>query len=307
MAIPKESIIGFVGIGVMGQHMAGHLLEAGYKLNIYDMSKANAAVLISKGAIWSDTVADLARLSDVIISIVGAPKDVKEVYFGPKGILENVKPGSFVIEMTTSSPGLARKIYEAAREKRVAVVDAPVSGGPSGAREARLSIMVGGDRDVFEHVLPILQIMGKNIVLQGEPGSGQHCKMCNQIAIASNMLGVCEAIAYAYKSGLDPEIMLNCIETGAAASSALSSLGRRMIKDDYEGVFYVKHFVKDMEIASESAKEMNLEIPALNLALSMYKTLKEQGGEKDGIQALFKLYMGNVKWTTSAKKEVHST
>ena len=285
-----STTIGFIGIGVMGASMAGHLLSAGYGLRIYNRSKDKAAGLIEKGAQWEDTVAGVAQQSDVIITIVGFPKDVEEVYLGDSGIIANARKGAFLVDMTTSSPELAVKIYEEAAAKGVTALDAPVSGGDTGAREARLSIMVGGDQKAFDTVLPLLQLMGKNVVLQGPAGSGQHCKMCNQIAIASNMMGVCEAIAYAKRAGLNPETVLESIETGAAGSWSLSNMAPRFIAGNYAPGFYVKHFIKDMGIASSSAERLNLEAPGLDLALSLYEKLAKQGGDNLGTQGLFKLY-----------------
>jgi len=292
MTICKESArIGFIGTGVMGRSMAANLIKAGYKVIVYNRTKAKAEELIEKGATWKDSVAELAREANVIITMVGYPKDVREVYFGEKGIIENAKAGSYLIDMTTSSPKLAKEIYNAAKAKKLYALDAPVSGGDIGAREARLSIMVGGDAEAFEKVKPIFEAMGKNIVLQGGPGAGQHTKMSNQIAIASNMIGVCEAIVYAQKAGLDPKTVLKSIESGAAGSWSLSNLAPRMLSGDFEPGFYIKHFIKDMRIALESAKEMGLKTPGLELALSMYEKLAEMGNENSGTQALIKYYL----------------
>jgi 3-hydroxyisobutyrate dehydrogenase len=236
-------------------------------------------------------VAEVAREANVIITIVGYPKDVREVYLGENGIIENAKAGSYLIDMTTSSPKLAKEIYEAAKARNLHALDAPVSGGDVGAKEARLSIMVGGDAEAFEEVKPIFEVMGKNIVLQGGAGAGQYTKMSNQIAIASNMLGVCEAMAYAIKAGLDPKVVLKSIESGAAGSWSLSNYTPRMLSGDFEPGFYIKHFIKDMKIALESAKELGLKTPGLELALSIYEELAERGEENSGTQALFKYYM----------------
>ena len=287
----KEKIIGFIGTGVMGKSMAANLMKAGYQVVVYNRTKAKAQELIEKGAIWKDTVAEVAREADVIITMVGYPKDVREVYMGKNGIIENAKSGSYLIDMTTSSPRLAKEIYEAAKAKNLYALDAPVSGGDIGAREARLSIMVGGDSEAFEAMKPIFQVMGKNIVLQGGAGAGQYTKMSNQIAIASNMMGVCEAMAYAKKAGLDPKTVLKSIESGAAGSWSLSNLAPRMLSGDFEPGFYIKHFIKDMKIAVESAKEIGLKTPGLELALSLYEKLAKQGEENSGTQALFKYYI----------------
>ncbi len=287
----KDAIIGFIGTGVMGRSMAVNLMKSGFKVIVYNRTKAKAQELIEKGAAWKDTVAEVAREANVIITMVGYPKDVREVYLGENGIIKNAKPGSYLIDMTTSSPKLAKEIYEAAKEKSLYALDAPVSGGDVGAREARLSIMVGGDPEVFEAMKPIFEAMGKDIVLQGGAGAGQYTKMSNQIAIASNMMGVCEAMAYAKKAGLDPKKVLQSIATGAAGSWSLSNLAPRMLSGDFEPGFYIKHFIKDMKIALESARELGLETPGLELALSLYEKLAEKGEENSGTQALFKYYI----------------
>ncbi|MFN2351759.1 MAG: NAD(P)-dependent oxidoreductase [Kiritimatiellia bacterium] len=282
--------IGFIGLGVMGQSMAGHLLDAGHKLRLFTRTPAKAQPLLDRGARWADSPADLARDCDKVFTIVGFPRDVEEVYLGPAGLIENMQPGTVLTDMTTSSPELARRIATAAAERGGQALDAPVSGGDKGAREATLSIMVGGDRGPFERILPLLQCMGRNIVYQGPAGSGQHCKMCNQIAIASNMLGVCEAMAYARQSGLDPQTVLQSISTGAAGSWSLSNLAPRMLAGDFNPGFYVKHFIKDMTIAAESADGLALETPGLDLALQLYRRLAEQGHADDGTQALYRLF-----------------
>ncbi|NGQ95932.1 NAD(P)-dependent oxidoreductase [Brevibacillus sp. SYP-B805] len=296
MTITKENtVIGFIGTGVMGKSMAGHLLKAGYPVLVYNRTKSRADELIRDGAVWKETVAELAAGAHVIITMVGYPHDVEEVYLGPQGILAHAQAGSYVIDMTTSTPSLARRIHETARAKGIHALDAPVSGGDIGAREARLAIMVGGDQEAFEAVKPILEIMGKNIVLQGGPGAGQHTKMCNQIAIASNMIGVCEAMVYAKHAGLDPATVLKSIETGAAGSWSLSNLAPRMIAGNFEPGFYVKHFIKDMGIALEAAEEMGLMTPGLKLAKSLYDELAAMGEENSGTHVLYKLLDGKVR------------
>lgn len=290
MATTQNEVLGFIGLGVMGKSMASHLLQHGYRLNIYTRTKEKAADLVEQGAQWHENPALLAAASDIVITMVGYPHDVEEVYFGDKGLLQNCKPSAVVIDMTTSSPELAVRIYEAAGKKGIHAVDAPVSGGDIGARQATLSIMVGGDKEVFAQVLPIFQCMGKNIVHQGGAGSGQHCKMANQIAIASTMMGVCESICYAEKAGLDPETVLQSIEAGAAGSWSLSNLAPRMIKDDFAPGFYVKHFIKDMGIALASSQRMGFTPHGLELAKKMYDKLAEEGGEELGTQALYKQY-----------------
>ena len=289
MSKTNQTTIGFIGTGVMGKSMAGHLLKAGYKTLIYNRTPERAKELIEQGAILAETVAELAAESNIIITMVGYPHDVKEVYLSHAGILNHAKPGTYVIDMTTSSPLLAQKIYATAKEKQIHALDAPVSGGDIGARNAQLAIMVGGDATDFNAIKPVFEIMGKNIVLQGPAGSGQHTKMCNQIAIATNMIGVCEAIVYAKNAGLDPSTVLQSIETGAAGSWSLSNLAPRIINGDFEPGFYIKHFIKDMGIALEAAKEMNMWTPGLSLAKSLYDELANQGIENKGTQALYKL------------------
>lgn len=292
MILTETTKIGFIGTGVMGKSMARHLMKSEYPVHIFSRTKEKAKDLIEEGAIWQESVAALASGCQVVFTIVGFPPDVEEVYLGEEGILNNISSGGFVIDMTTSQPQLAVTIADKAQKKGVFSLDAPVSGGDIGAREGQLSIMVGGEKEVFETILPLFELMGKNIVYQGSAGSGQHTKMCNQIAIAAGMMGVCEALAYAGRSGLDVETVLKSIESGAAGSWSLSNMGPRIINRDFEPGFYVKHFIKDMTIASESAKSMNLETPGLDLAKSLYEKLAEQGGSDDGTQALFKIYGG---------------
>jgi 3-hydroxyisobutyrate dehydrogenase len=291
MSLPSEkTVIGFIGTGVMGKSMASHLLKAGFPVLVHNRTKAKAEELVARGAKWAESVAELAAEANVVITIVGYPKDVEEVYLGKGGIINNARPGTYLIDMTTSKPSLAQNIYEEAKKRDMFALDAPVSGGDIGAREARLTIMVGGDPSAFKAVEPILKIMGTNVILQGGAGAGQHTKMCNQIAIASNMIGVCEAIAYAKKSGLNPSLVLKSIESGAAGSWSLSNLAPRMIAGNFAPGFYIKHFLKDMSIALESAKEMGLLTPGLELAKSLYEELAEMGEADSGTQALIKWF-----------------
>ena len=282
--------IGFIGTGVMGASMAGHLLDAGHEVHVYNRTASKTQGLVDRGAHREETVAQLASQCEVIFSIVGTPADVEEIYLGDAGILENARPGTIAVDMTTSSPSLAESLYEQGALKDVQVVDAPVSGGDKGAREGTLSIMVGGDRAVVDRLMPLFQIMGKNIVYQGEAGSGQRTKMANQIACAGTMLGVCEAIAYASRSGLDPQTVLQSIESGAAGSWSLSNLAPRILDGDFEPGFFVKHFIKDLKIAVASAEETSSNLPALKLALSQYEALAEMGKTEDGTQSLYNLY-----------------
>ncbi|EAG9432251.1 NAD(P)-dependent oxidoreductase [Listeria monocytogenes] len=282
--------IGFVGTGVMGSSMAAHLLEAGYEVSVYTRTKTKAKDLIDKGAIWTDTPGELASKVDILISIVGYPKDVEELYLGENGFLENLAVGTVVIDMTTSSPALAKKIARLGLEKGIGVLDAPVSGGDIGARNGTLSIMVGGSEEVFLKVKSIFDILGSSVVLQGDAGAGQHTKMVNQIAIASNMIGVTEAIIYAEAAGLNPSRVLDSISGGAAGSWSLTNLIPRVLKDDFSPGFFIKHFIKDMGIAISEARQMGLELPGLTLAEKMYQTLAEQGLSEEGTQALIKYY-----------------
>ena len=282
--------LGFIGTGVMGASMAGHLLDAGYSCIVYNRTPAKAAPLVDKGATLGHTVAEVARQADILFTIVGMPADVEEVYLGPEGILANARSGSIAVDMTTSSPALARQIHEEGKAKGISVMDAPVSGGDSGAKAGTLSIMIGGDRETFEALAPYWDCMGKVIVYQGEAGSGQSTKMANQIAIAGGMLGVCEAMAYAVRSGLDPQQVLASIGQGAAGSWSLTHLAPKMLEGDYAPGFFVKHFIKDMTLAGESAGEQGLDLPALALALERYRALAEAGGGDEGTQALFKGY-----------------
>ncbi|EAE1530311.1 NAD(P)-dependent oxidoreductase [Listeria monocytogenes] len=282
--------IGFVGIGVMGSSMAGHLLEAGYEVLVYTRTKTKAEDLLDKGALWVETPGELANKVDILISMVGYPKDVEELYLGENGFLENLAVGTVAIDMTTSSPALAKKMAEFGREKGIGVLDAPVSGGDIGAKNGTLSIMVGGSEDVFLKVKPIFDILGSSVILQGDAGAGQHTKMVNQIAIASNMIGVTEAIIYAEAAGLNPSRVLDSISGGAAGSWSLANLIPRVLKDDFSPGFFIKHFIKDMGIAISEAKQMGLELPGLTLAEKIYQTLAEQGLSEEGTQALIKYY-----------------
>lgn len=292
--VDQNTSIGFIGSGIMGRSMAGHLLAAGYPLHVHTRTRSKADPLLERGAVWHDTAGALAAQCEVIFTIVGFPSDVEAVYFGDAGLLARISSGAILVDMTTSSPELAVRIAEAAEAKRGHALDAPVSGGDKGAREAVLSIMVGGAREAFERVRPLLECMGRNIVHQGPPGSGQHCKLCNQITIAANMIGVCEAMAYACRAGLDPERVLQSISTGAASSWSLSNLAPRMLTGDFAPGFMVQHFMKDMTLAAKSAKQLQLDTPGLALALKMYTRLAEQGGTSDGTQALYKLYKGET-------------
>lgn len=291
MSTLNEKVIGFVGTGVMGRSMAMNLMKEGLTVCVYNRTREKAEDLIAEGAIWKDTPGEVAKACDIIITMVGYPRDVEEVYFNADGIIANAQDGAYLIDMTTSSPSLAKKIYQTAKEKGLFAMDAPVSGGDIGAREGTLSIMVGADDVAYEAMLPLFELLGKNIQHQGTAGAGQYTKMANQIAIAGNMMGVSEAIAYAKTVGLDPTHVLDSIATGAAGSWSLSNLAPRMIRGDWAPGFYIKHFIKDMKIAIESAEEENLTLPGLNLAKQLYDELAIKGKENEGTQALIKLLL----------------
>lgn len=283
--------VGFIGIGVMGSSIVKHLLNAGYEVTVYSRTKSKAQSLIELGAIWASTPAEAAKNKAVVFTMVGFPSDVEEVYFGEDGIFQTAKEGAILIDMTTSEPTLAKKISQSASEKGIHAIDAPVSGGDIGARNGTLSIMVGGDEAAFESVLPLLSTFGSNIVYQGGAGSGQHTKMCNQLLITTNMIGVCESIAYGLRAGLDMERVFESISTGAAGSWSLSNLGPRMLKGDLEPGFYIKHFLKDMKIAIDEAERMDLDLPGLKLSKELYSALLEKGYGDNGTQALIKYYI----------------
>jgi 3-hydroxyisobutyrate dehydrogenase len=283
---PGKTKIGWIGTGVMGRSMCGHLIDAGYSATVYNRSADKAKDLIAKGATLAASPKAVAEASDVIFTIVGYPRDVREVTLGAEGTLAVCREGSVLIDMTTSEPALAIEMAEAAKAKGVHSVDAPVSGGDIGAREARLSIMIGGEADVVTALKPLFETMGKTIVHQGPAGAGQHTKMVNQILIASNMVGVCEALLYGYKAGLDLEVVLQSVSSGAAGSWSLSNLGPRMIAGNFEPGFYVEHFLKDMRIALDESRRMQLSLPGLALAEQLYRAVQAQGYGRKGTHAL---------------------
>ncbi len=286
----KQKKIGFIGLGVMGKSMVRNLVKAGYECVVHTRTKEKADHLLEIGVSWQNSPQAVAKNSDVIITMVGYPKDVEQVYFGSEGIFSGGGEGKIVIDMTTSTPTLGIKIYEEAKKHGMNALDAPVSGGDIGAKNGTLSIMVGGDKEIFERVQPIFSTLGNNIVYQGEAGAGHHTKMCNQIANASTMIGVMEALVYAKKSGLDPERVLQSIGSGAASSWAMNNLLPRVLKDDFAPGFFIKHFIKDMEIALEEAKKMEFDLPGSELAKKMYMKLAERGEENSGTQALIKYW-----------------
>jgi 3-hydroxyisobutyrate dehydrogenase len=283
--------IAFIGTGVMGRSMAGHLLRAGHSVHVYNRTREKANALVEAGAHWHASAGAAAAAADVVISMLGFPKDVEENYLAAGGIVESAKPGALLIDMTTSSPLLAKRIAEAAAKRSLSSLDAPVSGGDIGAREARLVIMVGGESAAFERARPLFELMGKNIALHGAAGAGQYCKMANQIAVAVGMVAWCEALAYAQKAGLDPSAVHQSISGGAAGSWALTTLAPRALSGDFAPGFYVKHIIKDMGIALESAAEMQLDLPGLANAKQLYDQVAARGWEDNGTQALFKLFL----------------
>jgi 3-hydroxyisobutyrate dehydrogenase len=270
----------------MGLSMCGHLQAKGYPTTIYSRTKSRAQSLLDKGAAWADSPAAVAAASDVIFTIVGLPSDVREVYFGDKGILSTGRKGAITVDMTTTEPSLSREIYDSAKKKGVSAIDAPVSGGDVGAKAATLSIMVGGDKDAVEKVMPLFQAMGKNIVHQGGAGNGQHTKMCNQIVLAGTIIGVCESLLYGYKAGLDLETMLGSVSKGAAQCWILDNLAPKMVKRNFDPGFFVEHFEKDLGIVLDESKRMGIAMPGLALVRQFYVALKAQGHGRLGYHAL---------------------
>jgi 3-hydroxyisobutyrate dehydrogenase len=295
---PGKTKLGWIGTGVMGRSMCGHLLDRGFEATVFSRTKSKADSLMQKGAKWADSPKAVAEKSDVVFCIVGFPADVREVMLGPQGALAGSKQGNVLVDMTTSEPSLAIEIAQAAKGKGVYAVDAPVSGGDVGAKEARLSIMIGGDKEVVEALRPCWEAMGKTIVHQGPPGAGQHTKMVNQILIATGMIGVCEALLYGYKAGLNLETVMQSVSTGAAGSWSLSNYGPRMMANNFDPGFFVEHFIKDMGIALEESKRMGLSMPGLALAHQLYIALKAQGHGRDGTHSLMLALasLSNVDW-----------
>ncbi|MEM9409844.1 MAG: NAD(P)-dependent oxidoreductase [Planctomycetota bacterium] len=283
---PETTTIGWVGTGVMGVSMCEKILNAGYRTSVFNRTRSKTESLIAKGATWKSNPSEVAQNSDVVFTIVGYPDDVRETYLGDLGILNGCDTEKILVDMTTSSPQLAVEIFEQSKNKNVSSVDAPVSGGDVGARNGTLSIMIGGDNIPVKQLQPLFELMGNTIVHQGPPGSGQHTKMVNQTLIATNMIGVCEALLYAYRAGLDLETVLRSVSSGAAGSWSLSNLAPRIIGDDFEPGFFVEHFIKDMGIALDEANRMGLSLPGLALAKQLYLALSAQGGARQGTQAL---------------------
>lgn len=282
----QQTRIGWIGTGVMGKSMAGHLVAAGYPTTVYSRTREKSEALIAAGAAWAGSPRDVAAASDLVFTMVGFPQDVRDVYLSEHGVLSGARPGMLFVDMTTTEPTLAQEIHARAVNKGANAVDAPVSGGDVGARNQTLSIMVGGDEDAVATVMPVFQILGKNIVHQGGPGAGQHTKMCNQIVIAGTMIGVCESLVYAYRAKLNPESMLQSIRSGAAGCWTLENLAPRVLKGNFEPGFIVEHFIKDMGIALSEAQRMGLAMPGLALVHQLYLALQAQGHGRRGTQAL---------------------
>jgi len=279
--------IGWIGTGVMGAPMAGHLQRAGHELHIFNRTRGKGKALLGDGAQWCDSPAEVAVNSKVVFTMVGLPLDVEEVYFGEKGILTAEGPCRTVVDMTTSRPSLAQTIAREAEKRGIQSLDAPVTGGDIGARNATLGIMVGGDKEAFDAILPLLQLMGQNISYMGGPGAGQHTKMCNQILVAGTMIGVSESLLYAEKVGnLDQETVINILGSGAASCWSINNLGPRIIRGDYDPGFFVEHFIKDMGIALQESAAVGLSLPGLALVHQLYLAVKSQGHGRSGTQAL---------------------
>ena len=284
--------IGFIGIGVMGEAMATHLLEAGHDLFVFNRTKSKADRIVGLGATWCNDVKTVAQSAEVIFTIIGVPADVENVYLAEDGLIAQANKETILVDMTTSTPQLAKRIYEAGSEKGIHCLDAPVTGGDVGAKNGTLTIMVGGEESVYKKIFPLLELMGKTIAYMGEAGNGQHTKMTNQIGIAGAIIGMAEALSYAKNANLDLENTLKIITSGSAGSWQLSNLAPRVIKEDFDPGFYIKHFIKDMRIATKEAGDMDLDLPGLNLVLSLYEEQESKDSDFGnlGTQALYKLY-----------------
>ena len=282
--------IGFIGLGIMGAAMAGHLMDAGYELSVYNRTRSKADALVARGAKYCESPGACARGQDAVITIVGYPKDVEEIYLGADGILANLDAGAYTADMTTSSPALAERIYAEAKKRGIHALDAPVTGGDMGARNATLNILVGGDEEAFNAMRPVFAAMGKNIVYEGSAAAGQKTKAANQIAIAGALAGACEAFAYARAAGLDVEKVYTSISGGAAASFQMSNMLRMALDGNFDPGFMIKHFVKDMTIGAETSKEYGAHLPVLEQVLREARAIEERGGGADGTQSLLKYY-----------------
>jgi len=282
--------IGFIGTGVMGKSIVRHFLSAGHEVTVYNRTKSKTDELLAKGATWQGTPAEVASVSDIVFSMVGYPSDVEEIYYGANGIFSVDVAEKILVDLTTSTPTLAEKIYQTAKEKGAKSLDAPVSGGDLGAQNGTLTIMVGGDHSTFEKVVSLFEIMGKSYSLQGGAGAGQHTKMANQIMIAGTMTGMSEMLVYAKAANLDVPKVLETLGGGAAQNWSMTNYAPRILKSDYSPGFFVKHFIKDLKIALDEAEKMQLDLPATKLATELYEQLADQGFENDGTQALIKLW-----------------
>jgi 3-hydroxyisobutyrate dehydrogenase len=286
LAVPNATRIGWIGAGVMGSSMCGHLRTAGFRVTVHSRTRSKAQPLLDRGAQWAENSRAVATESDVIFTMVGFPQDVRTVYFDETGIMAGARAGLTLIDMTTTQPSLSREIAAAASAKVLSAIDAPVSGGDVGAKNATLSIMVGGDRKAIQAVMPLFELLGKTIVHQGGPGTGQQAKLCNQIVIAGTMVGVCESLLYGYKAGLDLNRMLDSIRGGAAACWTLDNLAPRILQRNFEPGFFVEHFIKDMGLALEESKRMELVLPGLTLVHQLYQTVQTLGHGRSGTHAL---------------------
>lgn len=286
LAIPSDTRVGWIGTGVMGAPMCRHLQTANYRLTLYTRNRSKASTMLAKGATWAESPRGVAEQADVVVTMVGFPQDVREVYFGEQGVLAGTRPGMVLVDMTTTEPSLAQDIAVAAHLRGAFAVDAPVSGGDVGARNATLSIMIGGATRAVQSVMPLLECLGKNIVHQGDPGTGQHAKLCNQIVIAGTMIGVCESLLYGAQAGLDLDRMLQSIRGGAAACWTLDNLAPRMLARNFDPGFFVEHFIKDMGIALEEARRRQLTLPGLTLAHQLYEKVQSLGHGRSGTHAL---------------------
>ena len=283
--------VGFIGVGVMGRSMVRNLLGAGYEVAVYSRTKAKLTDFLAENEVrWCDSVAECAKGRDAVITMVGYPKDVEQVYFGGEGILAAAKAGAYLIDMTTTDPKLAVRISQEGKQRGLRVLDAPVSGGDTGAKNGTLSIMVGGAEADYKACLPLFEAMGKQVVYEGPAGAGQHTKMANQIAISGTIAGVCEALAYAEHAGLEPDKLLASISKGAAGSWQMENLMPKMVKEDYAPGFFLKHFIKDMKLASEEAENAGVHLGVLDYVLSMYEDMEAQGKGSLGTQALVQYY-----------------
>lgn len=282
--------IGFIGVGIMGKSMVRNLMKAGFELHIYARKKEKVEDVTGEGAIFHESIADCVKECEAVITIVGFPADVEEVYFEAGNILDSADKGTYLIDMTTTSPMLSEKLYEEGSKRGFHVLDAPVTGGDSGAKAGTLSILVGGDRADYEVCMPLFEAMGSNINYQGKAGCGQHAKLANQIMIAGTLSGVCEALAYARAKGLDLATVVRSVSTGAAGSRQLDLFAPKILAGDYEPGFFIKHFVKDMRLALTEANQSDLFLEVLSLVLSNYEQLEAQGYGELGTQALIKYY-----------------